>query len=262
MVKYIVCQGFHLGEIGMDIAKGVELEFDEALGHLRFGESKHNVRSSPIIGAIKKGWLRLKDEVPVSEESPVKFEGVEEFHNIFPEKSEKDEIPSKKEIGRMEYEEDVRNIKDVSSKVEKKIPIKIGFENREDEKVSISLDNLKNLTNVNDEQIVKNWDLTKHWATRKKEMMQINNINTLMKIASIDPTLKKYIDVQIKGLSPLGHEVDKNLESVKTELPKSELPKEESKNSKLASLGQDFDTYVKEELQKEVIQTPKPKIVH
>jgi len=250
MAWYVVNQGFHLGEIHKDIPKGIELEFDEILGHLSFGEFKSTVRISPIVGAIKKGWMRLKEEPILTEEAPVKFEGVEESRPIVPEK-----LPNeKKEIGRIEYEESSKPLKESPHQEEEKPKIKIGQEDREDEKVAISLDSLKNLSNSKDaDSIVKNWDLHKHWATRKKEMFQINNINILMKIASIDPTLKKYIDEHIKELSPLGHEVNQSLEVVV-----SEEPKEKPQKGDLAPLGKDFDVYMKEKFQDGEIQVQKP----
>ena len=269
MQKYTVTQGFHLGEIRQDIIKNTEISFDESTGKLYLGSAEFAVRTSPILGAIKKGWLRLIGEAEKSDLESMRFEGVEESRPISPETATKPK--EKKKIEQIAYEEDIQTLDGKAPKESTKPEAtKIGFESREDEKSSISFDNLKSLKNLKDEDIIKTWDLTKHWATRKKEMLTISNINTLMKIAAIDKILKKHIEVRIKELSPLGQEINeiseleekpekKAVKEVKQKKSKKQSEKPKNKKPDKPQLGQDFDEYMGEQIESGKVQIPKSK---
>lgn len=275
MKKYTVTQGFHLGEICQDITKGTEISFDAAKGKLKMGGAEFDIRSSPIVGAIKAGWLTEKPVKSVFEH-PTKYGGVEESRPISPGKEV--EPKKKKELERIQYEEDVQPIAGVEKKeVTKKAAPKIGFEDREDEQSSVSFERLKTLTGEQEQDLAKNWDLKKHWATRKKEMLKIDNINALMRIAALDKTLKPHIESRIKELSPLGQEVDANLKpieekkSAKKKAEKKTTKKKEEKKPKKATkkkskkaekpapqiLGKDFDQDIHEKIQSGEIEVQK-----
>lgn len=270
MQKYTVTQGFHLGEICQDIIKGTEISFDESAGKLYLGSAEFSVRVSPIVGAIKKGWLRATDTEGLIQPEVVRFDGVEESMPISSDKAP--QVKEKKKIEQIVYEEDIQALDGSEpQKSEKSEGVKIGFENREDDKSSISFDNLKSLKNLKDSHIIDTWDLSKHWATRKKEMLQINNINTLMKIAAIDKTLKSHIEARIKEISPLGKEITDVSEITEGDLEKkpvkskTQKPEKQTKKSKKAEkpnmppMGKDFDEYMGEQVASGKVQIPKSK---
>ena len=276
MQKYTVTQGFHLGEITKDIIKGTVIAFDGDRGKLKIGGTEFDIRPSPIIGAIKKGWLSAQVTEEIFEQ-PTKFDGVEESRPVT--SGKKTKLEKKKEHKFVQYAEDAKPVEGVEKKVsDKKGPTKIGFENREDEESSVSFERLRTLTKDQEKSLVESWDLTKHWATRKKEMLNIENINVLMRIASLDKTLKSHIEARIQELSPLGQEVDANLKPIgkkkpekkKVEKKKVAKKKEEKKPKKAAKkkskkaekptpqlLGKDFDQDMHEKIQSGQIEVQK-----
>jgi len=240
MKQYIVKQSFHFGELSCDLVKDSILFFDKDAGKVKFGNVEQNVRPSPLVGAIKRGWLVAMEDLSESADSRIDYEGVEESRPI--EGVKKSEAKTKKkEFEQIVYEEDSKAVDESKQKKTKdsKKP-KIGFEDREDEDHSIQFEQLKNMSNVDDADLIKSWDLNQHWATRKKEMLKIKNVNTLMRLAVIDKTLKKHIDKHISSLSPK---------------EKNPSAKKETKPEDI--LGQDFDTYVDKNLKEGKVEVSK-----
>lgn len=263
MKRYLVTKGFHIGEICKDLTKDSIIFFNPDNGDLKIGLENYSVRTGPLVGAAKRGWLQEDLEVDSTQvvEEKVKFTGVEEAQPIPGKVKEK----SKKKVSleHIVYEEDSKRLDGQKESKKKQKAKKIPFENREDERAMIEFAKLKNLANVKDsEDILKKWDSSEHWAKKKKKMQTITNVNTLMRLASIDPKMQKYIDEHLKKISPLGQEVDQNLNSLEVSDKKSvagfseESSLKETKNSKkatkpnIAPLGEDFDEYMQKELKK------------
>lgn len=275
MKRYLVVKGFHFGEICQDIHVGGEIFFDENTGNLQIGDFKHKVRISPIVGVIKNGWLRLADEEQTEEESSQKFEGDDEAR-LLDGSVEKKETKKKKSYENIEYAQDEIPVDPTKTPEEpKKGKIKIGRENRE-ETDAITFNDLKGLTEEDDSEITKAWDMQAHWQKKRKKLEQITNINTLMKLASLDEKMRPRIEKRIKEIANLGEEVDHKLSSlndpeeskkpVKEKKPKKakKAPKKatkktksngKGKNPKKVPLGRDFNDYLKEQVQSNEIQT-------
>jgi len=284
MKKYVVAQSFHFGEVCQDIYVGAEIFFDEATGRIKLGDFEHDVRVAPILGAIKKGWLRLAEDARAEKETEQKFEGVQEARPV-PGKAAAKEKKEEK-FAQIEYEDEAALPVDPKKEVEekKKEKIKIGREDRE-ETDAIEFTDLKNLKEEDDSEIIKAWDLSEHWQKRKKKIKAIKNINTLMRLASLDGKMKSHIEKHIKELSNLGEEVDHKvsslnaLEEKKADKEKKAAGKKKAggkkkasgkkkvggkkkagkkkatgKKPKKAPLGQDFDEYLNDQVQSGEIQ--------
>ena len=277
MKKYVVAQSFHFGEVCQDIYVGAEIFFDEATGRIKLGDFEHDVRVTPILGANKKGWLRLAEDVAAEKESDQKFEGVQEARPVSG-KVEEAKKGKEEKFAQIEYEDEATLPVDPEKVTEekKKEKIEIGREDRE-ETDAIEFSDLKNLKEEDDSKIIKAWDLSEHWQKRKKKIKAIKNINTLMRLASLDEKMKSHIEKHIKELSNLGEEVDHKVSSLnaleekkatkekkkagkkkaaKKEAGKKKAAKKKAHNKKpkKAPLGRDFEEYLNDQVQSGEIQ--------